>query len=141
MYHLFTSLFRCKAPDIVVVFFFFLSTFFNSLYFHCSILAPYLNTTTAHSFIAVFLLFPFNFDYSTNQSLRLYFFYRFFFHFILSDIIQFNYAQICVSFLFDLLHYFTIWELYPSHLTTSSVFMVRIPHFSIPNFITSVLKT
>ena len=29
-----------------------------------------------------------------------------------SDLIQFNYPQICVSFLFDLLHYFAIWELY-----------------------------
>ena len=49
------------------------------------------------------------------------------------DLIQFNYTQICVSFLFDLLHYFTIWELYS--------FTYSIPHFFIPNSIPiSVLK-
>ena len=36
----------------------------------------------------------------------------FFFHFFLYDFLQFNYAKIRVSFLFDLFHYFTIWELY-----------------------------
>ena len=36
----------------------------------------------------------------------------FLFHFILFDIMQFNYAQICVSFLLNLVHYFTVWEPY-----------------------------
>ena len=65
----------------------------------------------------------------------------FFFHFILFDLIQFNYVQICVFFLFDLLHYFTIWELY-SFTSNYSLFMVRIPYFFSPNSILiSVLKT
>ena len=42
-----------------------------------------------------------------------YSFIIFFFHFILFDLIQFNYAEVYVSFHFDLLHYFLIWELYP----------------------------
>ena len=101
MYNLFTTLFRCNAPYIVFVFIHFLSISFSSLSFHCSIPVPYLNTDTVHAFIAVILFFPFSFDFRTNRSLRLYFF-SFFFHFILFDLIQF----------FDLLHYFTILELY-----------------------------
>ena len=49
-----------------------MSTSFSSLSFHCNIPASYLNTATAHAFIAVILFFPFSFDFRTNQSLHLY---------------------------------------------------------------------
>ena len=110
MYNLSTLLFGCNAPYVVIVFLDLLSTSFNSLSFHCSIPASYLNTATTHAFIAVILFFPFSFDFRTNQSLI--FLDCYFFHFIFIDFIQFNYAQTCVSFLFDLLHYFTIWQRY-----------------------------
>ena len=115
MYNLSTFFFECNAPYIVVVFLFFLSISFNSLSFHCSAPAPYLNTTTAYSFIVDFLLFLFDFDFSTNQSLRLYSFIVFSFisfSLILSNSNMFKYVEICISFFFDLLHYFTISELY-----------------------------
>ena len=57
MYNLSTSLFGCNFPYIVIVFLDFLPTYFNSLSFYSSIPAPYLNTTTAHAFIAVNLFF------------------------------------------------------------------------------------
>ena len=89
-----------------------LSTTFCLLFFHF-IPAPYLNIAISLPIIVIILFFIFSFDISTNRSLRLYsFIFFFFFHFISFDLIQFNYSQICVSFLFDLLHYFTIWELY-----------------------------
>ena len=96
MYNLSTSLFGCNAPYIVIVFLDFLSTSFNSLSFHCSIPAPHLNTATTHAFIAVTLFFQFSFDFRKPSFI---FLYCFFFHFILFDLIQLNYAQICVSFL------------------------------------------
>ena len=74
MYNLSTSLFGCNAPYIVIVFLDLLSTFFNSLSFHCRIPAPCLNVATAYVFIAVILFFPFCFDFRINRSLRLYFF-------------------------------------------------------------------
>ena len=78
MYNLSTSLCGRIAPYIVIVFLDILSISFNSLSFHCSIPVLYLNAVTSCS------------------------------HFFLFDLIQFNYAQICMSFLFDLLHFFTI---------------------------------
>ena len=90
--------------------FFFAS--FNSLSFHCSIPAPYLNTATVYAFIAVISFFPFSFDFRTKRNLYLYYFIVSSFQFIFFELIQLNYAQICVSFLLDLLYYFTNWELY-----------------------------
>ena len=43
-HNLSTSLFMCNAPYIVIISLDFLSTYFNSPYFHCSIPGPYLNT-------------------------------------------------------------------------------------------------
>ena len=55
------------AAYIVLVFLVFLSPSFNSLSFHCSIPAPYLNTDSIHAFIVVMLFFPFSFDFRTNR--------------------------------------------------------------------------
>ena len=141
IHNLSTSFFGCNTPYIIIAFLDFLSTSFSSLSFHCSIPTPYLNTVLAYEFIAVDLFSSFSFDFRTNRILGFYSFIIFVFHFILFDLIQFNYAQICVFFLFDLLHYFTIWELY-SFTSNYSLFMVRIPYFFSPNSILiSVLKT
>ena len=56
---------------IVIVFLDFLSAFFNSLSFHCSIPVPYLNSAIAHIFIAVVLFFPFSFHFRISRSIRL----------------------------------------------------------------------
>ena len=132
---------RCKAPYIVIVFLDFLSTFFNSISFHFCIPVSYsCSVATAHAFTTAFLFFSFSFHFRINQTPRLYsFIVCFFFHFILFDLIQFQYVY--TSFL----TYF-ITSLFgsfiPSHLTTFPLFMVKIPHFFIPNSIpVSVLKT
>ena len=91
MYNLSTSLIGCNVPYIVIFCLDFLSTFFNLLSFHCSIPVPYLNSTTAHVFIAVVLFFPFSFHFRINRSLRfIYSFTVFFFFFISSSLILSN---------------------------------------------------
>ena len=104
----------------------FFFTSFNSLSFRCSIPAPYLNTATVYAFITVISFFPFSFDFRTKRSLYLYYFIVSSFQFIFFELIQLNYAQICVSFLFDLLYYFTNWSFIPSDLTTFPFVMVRM---------------
>ena len=50
--------------------------------------APYVITAIAHAFIAVIVFFPFNFNFRTNPSIRLYFFIIFsfiLFYLILSN--------------------------------------------------------
>ena len=142
MYNLSTSLFGCNAQYIVIVFLDFLSTSFNSLYFHCSIPTPYLNTVTAYAFIAAILFLPFNFDFRTNRSLHIYCFIVFsFISFTLilshSTMPKYVYPSFSTSFITSQFGSFI-----PSHLTTFPLFMVRIPHFFIPNSIPiSVLKT
>ena len=80
MYNLSTSLIGCNFPYIVTFSLDFLSTFFNSLPFHCSIPVPYLNRTTVYVFIAVVLFFPLSFHFRINRSLRfIYSFIVFFF--------------------------------------------------------------
>ena len=109
MYNLSTSLIVCNAPYIVIVFLDFLSTFFNSLYFHCSIPVPYLNSVTAHVFIAVVLFFPFSFHFRINRSLRLIYSFIVFFFFISSSLTLSNSTVLkYVSLIFNLLHCFII---------------------------------
>ena len=91
MYNLSTSLIGCNFPYIVTFSLDFLSTFFNSLPFHCSIPVPYLNRTTVYVFIAVVLFFPLSFHFRINRSLRfIYSFIVFFFFFISSSLILSN---------------------------------------------------
>ena len=106
--------------------------------FHFSIPAPYLNTDTAHALIAFILFLPFSFDFRTNGSLCLCSFIVFHFNFFLFDLIQFNYPQIFESFLFNLLHYFTIWESYSLTLILQGKNSTFFKPNSIP---TSVLKS
>ena len=78
---------------------------FNSLF------TLYLNTATAYAFIAVILFFLFSFYFRIYWSLHLYFFIAF--SIILFSLILCNLTvPKCVSFLFNPLHYFTVWEFY-----------------------------
>ena len=142
MYNMSTSLFGCNTPYIAIVFLDFLSTSFNSLSFQCNIPASYLNIATAHAFIDVILFPTFSFDFGTNQNLHLYSFIVFYlisFSLILSNLTipKHVYPSLPTSFITSLIGSFI-----PSHLTTFTFFMARIPHFFIPNSIPiSELKT
>ena len=107
-------LFGWNPQYIAIVFLDFLSKSFSSLAFHWIILAPYLNIATAHVFIAVTLFLPFNLDFEINLCLRFY------------SLVIFTFISVSL-----ILSNSIIPNPFTFHFLL--LFIVRIPHFFIPN--------
>ena len=141
-YKLSTSLFEYNPPYIVIVFLDFLSKSFSSLGFHWIIPTPYLNIATANVFIAVTLFLPFNLDFKINLYLRLYslvIFFLIYVSLILSNSIipKYVYPSCPTYFITS-----SSGSFIPSLFAILPLFIVRIPHFFIPNSLPmSVLNT
>ena len=132
-YSLSASLFRFNPPYIVIVFLYFLSKSYSSVAFHWIIPAPHLIIATANVFIAVTLFLPFNLDFKITLCLRLYFLVILSFisiSLILSNSIipKYVYPSCQTCFITSRSGSFI-----PFFFTILPFFIVRIPHFFIPN--------
>ena len=141
-YNLSTSLFRCNPLYIIIVFLDILSKSFSSLAFHWIFPAPYLNIAIAHMFITVTLFLTFHLDFQINLCLCLHSLVIFFFisvSLILSNSIipKYVYPSCPTCFITS-----PSGNFIHSFFTILPHFIVRIPHFFIPNSMPmSVLNT